>query len=66
MPSPSAVAKIFTSVPGVAASDTNARSRISAALVTNRPVRAMPAAAASGVEPLRSYSSLMRARMNTS
>ena len=37
MPPPSAVANIFASVPGVALKATNARPRISAALVTSRP-----------------------------
>ena len=35
-------------------------------LVTSRPVRASPRTTASRVEPVRSYSSRMRARMNTS
>ena len=43
-----------------------ARNRISAALVTRRPVRAMPWITAVSVEPVRSYSSRIRLRMNTS
>src|SRR6266568_491463 len=53
-------------VPGALASEANARNRISAALVTSRPVRPIPTVIASVVEPVRSYSSRMRARMNTS
>jgi hypothetical protein len=66
MPSPRAVAKIFTSVPGVPASDANAGKRMRAAPVTRRPVRDRPATVASVVEPRRSYSSRMRTRMKTS
>src|SRR5207244_4382960 len=39
MPAANPVASTFTSVPGLEASDMNARNRISAALVTRRPVR---------------------------
>jgi hypothetical protein len=53
-------------VPGALASDANDRNRISAALVTSRPVRPIPTVIASAVEPLRSCSSRIRARMNTS
>ena len=42
------------------------RNRISAALVTSRPVRPMPWITAVSVEPVRSYSSRMRERMKTS
>jgi hypothetical protein len=54
------------SVSGPVAIATNDRHRISAALVTSRPVRAIPWIAACAVEPVRSYSSRVRARMNTS
>jgi hypothetical protein len=57
---------IFTSVSGPDAIETNARNRISAALVTSRPVRPIPRMTAASVEPVRSYSSRMRERMNTS
>jgi hypothetical protein len=66
MPNPSPVAITFMSVTGADASATNARNKISAALVTSRPVRAMPWTTARSVEPVASYSSRMRARMNTS
>ena len=66
IPAANPVASIFTSVPGLDASDMNARNRISAALVTSRPVRPMPRMTACSVEPVASYSSRMRARMNTS
>jgi hypothetical protein len=39
--------------------------RITAAHVTNRPVRAAAPTTAALVEPVRSYSSRMRARMST-
>jgi hypothetical protein len=42
IPATSAVAKILISVPGLALNATKARPRISAALVTRRPVRPMP------------------------
>ena len=54
MPPPRAVAKIFASVPGVALKATNARPRISAALVTSRPVRPIPSTTAASVDPVRS------------
>ena len=66
MPAASPVARIFVSVPGPEAIDMNARNRISAALVTRRPVRPMPAMTAGWCRWPSSYSSRMRARMNTS
>ena len=54
IPPPSAVAKILASVPGPALKATNARPRISAALVTSRPVRPMPLTTAVSVERVRS------------
>ena len=66
MPAASPVAMTLTSVSGPEASETNARKRISAALVTSRPVRPMPRTTAVSVAPVASYSSRMRARMNTS
>jgi hypothetical protein len=66
MPTPSAVASTLMSVPGAEASAMNARNRISAAQVTSRPVRPRPSTTAIRVEPLLSYSSRIRARMNTS
>ena len=65
IPPPSAVAKIFASVPGLLLKATNARPRISAALVTRRPVRPMPSTTAVSVEPVRSYASRMRLMMKT-
>jgi hypothetical protein len=65
IPAASAVAKILTSVPGLALSATKARPRISAALVMSRPVRPMPSTTAVRVEPGRSYASRMRLMMNT-
>ena len=46
IPAARAVAKILMSVPGLALSATKARPRISAALVTSRPVRPMPSTTA--------------------
>src|SRR5689334_14250199 len=66
MPAARPVAIIFVSVPGPDPIETNARNRISAALVTRRPVRPIPCTTAVRVEPVRSNSSRMRARMNTS
>ena len=66
IPAARPVARTLTSVSGPEASDMNARNRISAALVTSRPVRPIPRTTASSVEPVASYSSRMRARMNTS
>ena len=60
MPAASPVASTLTSVSGPEASETNARNRISAALVTSRPVRPMPRTTAVSVEPVASYSSRMR------
>jgi hypothetical protein len=54
IPPPSAVAKILASVPGCSAKASKARKRISAALVTSRPVRPIPSTTAVWVEPLRS------------
>ena len=65
MPPPSAVAKIFASVPGWSAKATNARKRISAALVTRRPVRPIPSTTAASVEPVRSYAYRIRLMMKT-
>ena len=66
IPAASPVANIFRSVPGPEASETNARNRISAALVTRRPVRPIPRTTAVRVSPDSSYSSRIRVRMNTS
>ena len=66
MPAPRPVANILTLVSGPEAIDANDRKRISAALVTSRPVRPMPRTTAVSVEPVASYSSRMRARMKTS
>ncbi len=60
MPAARPVASTLISVSGPDASDTNARNRISAALVTRRPVRPMPRITAVSVEPVASYSSRMR------
>jgi hypothetical protein len=54
------------SVSSAEASEANARNKISAALVTSRPVRPSPVTTAPCVEPVRSYSSRIRDRMNTS
>ena len=54
------------SVFGAEASEAKEKKRMSAALVTSRPVRPMPWTTAVSVEPVRSYSSRMRARMKTS
>src|SRR4029453_274871 len=56
MPAARPVAITFTSVCGPDAIETNARNRISAALVTRRPVRPMPLPMACVVEPVRAYS----------
>ena len=48
------------------ASEMKARNRISAALVTNLPVLPIPWITAVSVDPVRSYSSRIRERMNTS
>ena len=66
MPTPSAVPITLMSVPGDDASAANAKNRISAADVTSRPVRPSPVMTAPGVSPVASYSSRIRARMNTS
>ena len=65
IPPPSARAKILASVPGWAPNATNERPRISAALVTSRPVRPMPSTTAVSVEPVRSYASRIRLMMKT-
>ena len=54
------------SVPGADASAAKAKNRIKAADVTSRPVRPIPVTTAADVEPVASYYSRMRARMNTS
>ena len=54
------------SVPGAEASAAKEKNRISAADVTSRPVRPSPVMTACEVDPVASYSSRMRARMNTS
>ena len=51
IPAASAVANTFTSVSGADDIDTNAKNRISAALVTSRPVRPTPRTTAASVEP---------------
>jgi len=66
IPAARPVANTFTSVCGPEAIDTNARNRISAALVTSRPVRPIPRMTAVSVDPVASYSSRIRERMNTS
>jgi hypothetical protein len=66
IPAASPVASIFTSVSGPDAIEMKARNRIRAALVTSLPVRPMPCTTAALVEPVRSYSSRIRERMNTS
>ena len=66
IPAASPVAKTLTVVSGAEAIEAKARNRMSAALVTSRPVRPIPRTTAVSVEPLASYSSRMRARMNTS
>ena len=66
MPAASPVASVLMSVSGPEAMVTKARKRISAALVTRRPVRPMPCTTASSVSPVASYSSRMRARTKTS
>jgi drug/metabolite transporter (DMT)-like permease len=64
-PAASAVADILTSVPGLALRATKARPRMSAALVTRRPVRPMPSTTADWVDPVRSYVSRIRQMMKT-
>jgi hypothetical protein len=66
IPAASPVANTLTVVSGADAIEAKARNRMSAALVTSRPVRPMPRTTAVSVEPLASNSSRMRARMNTS
>ena len=66
MPAPSPVASTLTSVTGAEASEAKARKRMSAALVTRRPVRPTPSITAASVSPRRSYSSRTRVRMKTS
>ena len=66
MPAARPVASTLTSVSGPAAIEVKARNRISAALVTSRPVRPSPTTTELLVSPVRSYSSRMRDRMNTS
>ena len=66
IPAAGPVAIIFTSVPGPEPIETSERKRIRAALVTSRPVRPMPCTTAVSVEPVRSYCSRIRLRMNTS
>ena len=51
---------------GEDASAAKEKNRIRAADVTSRPVRPRPVTTACAVEPVVSYSSRMRARMNTS
>ncbi len=66
MPAARPVAKILSSVAGPAASATKAKTRMSAALVTSRPVAARPSTTARSVSPFSSYDSRMRLRMKTS
>jgi hypothetical protein len=66
IPAASPVAKTLTSVSGPEAIDTNARNKISAALVTSLPVRPMPRTTAESVEPVASNSSRILASMKTS
>ena len=63
MPAPRPVASILMAVEGALDMARNASARISAALLTSRPVRPRPATTASGVEPVAWYSSRMRDRM---
>ena len=53
MPKPRPVASVLRSVPGPDASAANARNKISAALVTSRPVRPTPSMTAASVELAR-------------
>jgi hypothetical protein len=66
VPAASPVAITLTRRSGLVVSDRNEIARIKAALVTRRPVRARRLMTAPAVVPLRSYSSRIRARMNTS
>jgi hypothetical protein len=66
MPAPKPVAMTLISVPGAVLIATKPRNRISAALVTRRPVRPIPRTTAVLVDPVASYSSRIRVRMNTS
>lgn len=66
MPAPSPVASTLMSVSGPVDIATNDKNKISAALVTSRPVRPMPCTTAVSVLPVASYASRIRARMNTS
>jgi len=66
MPTPRAVPRTLMSVPGADARAAKANNRMSAAEVTSRPVRPRPVTTAAAVDPVASYSSRMRARMNTS
>ena len=66
MPTPKPVAMTLIRVIGAVLIATKARNRISAALVTRRPVRPIPRTIAVSVDPVASYSSRIRLRMNTS
>jgi hypothetical protein len=66
IPTPIPVAIISTTTSGALLSEANEMARITAAQVTSRPVRASAPTTASRVDRVRSYSSRMRARMNTS
>ena len=66
IPTPSPVAIISTTMSGALLSEAKEIARITAAQVTRRPVRASAPTTASRVDPVRSYSSRMRARMKTS
>src|SRR5437764_8274573 len=66
IPAPRPVPITLTSVPGLDDRATKAKNRISAAQVTSRPVRPSPVTTALLVDPVLSYSSRIRERMNTS
>jgi signal transduction histidine kinase len=66
MPTPSPVAIISTTTSGALLSEAKEIARITAAQVTRRPVRASAPTTAPRVDRVRSYSSRIRARMNTS
>jgi hypothetical protein len=65
-PQASAVAIISTTMSGAVLREANEIARIKAPQVTSRPVCASEPTTACLVDPVRSYSSRIRARMNTS
>src|SRR6266702_6750169 len=66
IPAPNAVAATLRSVSGPVDSAPKAKNMMSAAPVTSRPVRPMPSMTPASVDPVRSRSSRIRVRMNTS